>query len=440
MGGRRPRAVRHGTRDALAGLALDAARARARASSERAAARPSRRARGGVLRARHREGDRSSGRGCLHEWHRRGRASAGRRRGVHEPRDAGPADRRPAAGAAWRRREPGDRPGRAVRRVRPSLHRRSRSGGRARRADLARPGPASHACVDGVAARPRAPEPALPGAVGGGSRGPAGVGAVRDGAHVVRGRRARGARGPRARARLHDGRVDPRGLDAGIAADAARARGPGWMAAPGRTHVEPPRSGGALRRSVPARRCEVLQRTRTRGRAAVRRGTDVSGRARARAPSGKARDRRPGPPRRRSPSQGRLDPPCRAGGVRARAALRIRARGGERMAPSMARGRRGGAHGGGPCRRRVDGAVRGPDRARRRGVRARRRCARRGLEHAGARPRCPHASARAPSGPREPRGERDRRVRLDRARRLVRGCRRRPRSAATSRCCTTSAR
>ena len=62
-----------------------------------------------------------------------------------------------------------------------------------------------------------------------------------------------------------------------------------------------------------------------------------------------------------------------------------------------------------------------------------------GSSNAGARPRRLTCAPRRHPGPCEPRGERDRRVRLDRARGLGRRAPRRRRSAAISRCCTTSA-
>ena len=55
-----------------------------------------------------------------------------------------------------------------------------------------------------------------------------------------------------------------------------------------------------------------------RRRVAVRRGSDLPGRARARPPGRAARDRRPGSRRRRSASQGRVDPARGARGLRSR--------------------------------------------------------------------------------------------------------------------------
>ena len=361
------------------------------------------------------------------------------RRGVAVPRDAGAPDRRSAARAARRRREPDDRPGRAVRRVRSRVDRRARPGRRGRRAGLARPGPRAHPGVDGPAARPGAPEPALPRTAGGCTPGPVSLAAVRNRVHAVGQPRTRGDRRARARAHLHDRWPDPRGLDAGVTPDASRTGGSSRMAAPGRTHLEPPRPGRALGGSVPPRRREVRERARPRGGGAVRRRADVEGWARARPQGGPAGHRRPGPSRRRPSPQGRLDPPRGAGGLRARSAAGIRAGGGERLAPRVdrcgrARSRRRRCDG-----RRLGGAVRGPGRARRRRVRPRsaaRSSSVRACRCATSTRTCVPATASGSSRTAGRAGSTgsSRRRSGSRPRAL-----RRPRCAAISRCCTISA-
>ena len=257
MGRRRSRAVRYGAGDDLAGIAFDAARTRAGATSERPRACPSRRASLGLLRARDREGDRPSRRRRVHQRHGRGGAPLRGRRGIDGARDAGALDRRSAARASRRGREPDDRPGRAVRRVRARVDRRARPGRCGRRADVARRGPRAHAGVDGSAAGPRAPEPAVPRAVGGYATGLPRLAALGHRLHPVGRPRTRGDRRARTRVHLHDGWGDPRGLDAGVAADAC----PNLRSAPGgRSSPNPPRTSASRARS---RRVRSSSPTRT---------------------------------------------------------------------------------------------------------------------------------------------------------------------------------
>ena len=123
----------------LARLALDAARALARARAADPRHLPHRRAQRELLRARAGEGDRPPRRARVHLRHRGGQLRAGRDRGPRGARAAARPHRRPPAGAARARRRADDRPGQALRQRRQVVPRGRRPPGHARAHALAAP-------------------------------------------------------------------------------------------------------------------------------------------------------------------------------------------------------------------------------------------------------------------------------------------------------------
>ena len=329
---------------ALARVALDADRPRARARRALPVLLARRRAQRRVLRARPGQGDRAPGGAGLHERDRGRRVPARARRGARGARAARGPDRRPPAGAARHRRRPGHRPGQALRRRREVVRRGRR---RARRRPSACAGSArwpAGPCWTALERRagPRAPQP--PAARAARARRAAGgrprrrrprrraaVGRAHAGRAATRGpapRRSRRSGGGRPRGR----RGRPRRSAGGTRAARRRwARAAGaFAAAAGWPLLADPLSGArhgdlAVAHYDALLRVEAFTDARAaRGRPARRRPPDLQAAAHV---AGGAR-RRPGParPRRRlaGPRAGRRPGPPPRAGARARRAGRGR--------------------------------------------------------------------------------------------------------------------
>ncbi len=418
-------------------VALGPARARAGGAPRDPPPRAPRRALGRVLRARRRQGRRPAGGGAVHLRDGRGQPAPRGGRGRPRPRAAAGADRRPPAGAARDRRQPGRRPGQAVRRRGPSVLRGRRAG-----RDRGGAGRSRRRQVLAVAGQPRV----------GGRDGPAG-GA---GPPEPRLRRAAAARAARRSARAWAARR--RAMDAGGAAEPPPGARQPARAAGGRLGREPAASGGGRvrrgRRLAGAGRPAVGGAAGTGGdlhlrhpaaRGGVRRrppagpGRPDRGRADQQGPHRMARRRRapdrdrprgrlarPGPHRDTAPG-GRPLRPARSG--RGRALRRARRRrggapraGGEDAAgagvdAAVAGGGRGGAAGDRRAAGRDRGAIRGPGGARPGGRAAGGGHAGGRVEHAGPRRRRVRGPPRGPAPAGQPGCQRHRRAGRHRPRR-----------------------
>ena len=155
---------RDAARVPLPGVAIHPPGAGVGAPSGGRPARPPRRTLERVLRRGHREGAAASGLRRLHERNGGGRAPSGGGRGVSIAHAARRAHRRPAAQAAGHRREPDDRPGRAVREPRPRVPRATGAGRSRRRGGVARGRRSSGRGIRRSPARSRARELSVRGA------------------------------------------------------------------------------------------------------------------------------------------------------------------------------------------------------------------------------------------------------------------------------------